>query len=140
MSAGEFGANRCSGKCCCLVQCGWCVWWRWFLCNVECIGRIVDTGMEAAVPVIDLESADVVHALRSACESVGFFVLTNHGIGADVIERVFAAARQFFALDREVKQAIQDPETQRGYQALGAEALDPTGQTEGDVKEGFYVR
>ncbi len=46
--------------------------------------RVADAG--AAVPIIDLaplshgKASDVVEAVKQACEHVGFFVITGHGV------------------------------------------------------------
>lgn len=45
--------------------------------------------------------------LRRATHEVGFFYLTGHGIPDDVIERVFAAADEFFALPLADKRAVE---------------------------------
>lgn len=51
-----------------------------------------------SVPVIDLTAskASVVEQVGAACERIGFFAITNHGVPAEVIEGVWWAARAFF--------------------------------------------
>lgn len=57
------------------------------------------------------------------CHEVGFFVVTGHGIPSDVIENVFAAAGDFFALPLEAKQSIDKRKSPhfRGWEPIGAE-------------------
>ena len=63
----------------------------------------------------------VARAIRDACETTGFFYLTEHGVPQSEIDAVFAAARQFFALPLEKRMDVAlviGPN--RGYQPLGA--------------------
>jgi isopenicillin N synthase-like dioxygenase len=60
------------------------------------------------VPTIDI-SADIdaqLPALDAACREHGFFLLSGHGLD-DVIDRTWDVARQFFASERGVKQAVE---------------------------------
>ena len=51
-----------------------------------------------SVPVIDLTASEatVVEQVGAACERIGFFTITNHGVPAEVIEGAWRAARAFF--------------------------------------------
>src|SRR6266576_924743 len=69
--------------------------------------------MKSSVPVIDLtpwfggdrEARAVVAAkVDAALQSVGFFLITGHGVPSPMRARVRAGAREFFALPRETKQ------------------------------------
>ena len=83
------------------------------------------------VPVLDLSRFDqggserrtFLVDLRSAARDVGFFYLSGHGIAADEIERVFAAAKQFFALPEAEKLAIEMVNSPhfRGYTRVAGE-------------------
>lgn len=65
--------------------------------------------MAAAVPipVIDIQplvaraagSDEVVDAIRTACETIGFFVVTGHGVPEPLIEAIRERSRSFFDLD-----------------------------------------
>jgi isopenicillin N synthase-like dioxygenase len=64
----------------------------------------------AEVPVIDFVpfrgataagKAAVAAAIRDACETIGFFYLSGHGIAQSKIDAVFAASVLFFALPLE---------------------------------------
>ena len=64
-------------------------------------------GSLTEVPVIDFTpfrggtsagKAAVAAAIRGACETIGFFYLSGHGIAQSRIDAVFAASMRFFAL------------------------------------------
>ena len=61
----------------------------------------------ASPPLIDIAAPrpDVVEAIDAACTEIGFFVVTGHGIEAQVDE-VFRAARELFALPEATKEAL----------------------------------
>ena len=93
-----------------------------------------------ALPVVDLRSArnDVAEAIRNACREHGFFYVTGHGIEPDLILRLDALARQFFAQPEEVKAhyaMTQGGRAWRGWFPLGGELT--SGRP--DWKEGLYV-
>ena len=98
------------------------------------------------IPVIDvapLFSGDLTarracgKAIGRACREVGFFYIVNHGIAAQEIAQVFAAAKRFFARPEAEKMAIALARSpfMRGYFPLEGEILDP--KIGGDWKEGF---
>jgi len=93
-----------------------------------------------AVPVVDFSGmaspdiADrqaVAHAIREACTQVGFFHLAGHGVQQDLIDRAFAAARDFFAAPDDRKRACDVANSAHacGYVPLCAE--------DGDLHEAF---
>lgn len=53
--------------------------------------------------------------LRHACDNVGFYFVTNHGVPQDLIDSAFAAAAQFHAQPLEAKQALKVNEHNIGY-------------------------
>lgn len=58
----------------------------------------------------------VADEIAQACEQIGFFYLTGHGVPQDVVDAVFAAAAAFFALPAaERAGACATPEWYRGY-------------------------
>lgn len=69
--------------------------------------------MEAGeVPIIDFApfltgdpaaKADVAAQIGEACEQVGFFMLTGHGVTQEAIDEVFAQARRFFDQPQDVR-------------------------------------
>ncbi len=94
------------------------------------------------VPVLDASQSDAALAplLRAACERVGFFLLVNHGlVGAQ--RDALAASARLFELPNDVKETLRaTPATNnRGWTRLGEETLDPSRQSRGDTKEGYYI-
>ena len=82
------------------------------------------------VPVIDFTpfrggtsagKAAVAAAIRGACETIGFFYLSGHGIAQSRIDAVFAASMRFFALPLDERLKVKlTPQQNRGYQPLGS--------------------
>ena len=103
----------------------------------------------AEIPLIDLApyfAGDdagrrrVADEVCRACERIGFFLISSHGVDPALCERARREARAFFDLPPEEKLAIrQDPDDKanRGYEPLGTEHLSATiGQdTPADLKE-----
>jgi isopenicillin N synthase-like dioxygenase len=106
--------------------------------------------MHPSVPVIDLTPwfrgdeqarAAVAAEVDAALQRVGFFLITGHGVPADLRAEVRAEARSFFALSREIKQRYAVAVGGRGWLPPGAEAngyAEGT-QTPPDLKESFAV-
>lgn len=102
-----------------------------------------------AIPVIDMApsaeggegAARVAGQIRAACEDVGFFVISGHGVPAAVIDRCRAAARAFFDLpiDRRMSVAMPYAGYPYGYAPLLSEALSQSlgEETPADLKESF---
>jgi isopenicillin N synthase-like dioxygenase len=81
-------------------------------------------GRERAIPTLDLaeylagsESAaeSLAETLRYTQENVGFYVVVNHGVPRDVIDRGYSELRKFFALPDEEKLRIRINEKTVGY-------------------------
>ncbi|NQV57303.1 MAG: 2-oxoglutarate and iron-dependent oxygenase domain-containing protein, partial [Rhodospirillales bacterium] len=81
------------------------------------------------LPVLDLgaflaaepgAAENLATELRSACESLGFFFLTNHGISKDLINRIFTETERFHSQPQAKKDAIAINQNQRGYVKPGA--------------------
>ncbi|RKP47039.1 isopenicillin N synthase family dioxygenase [Pararobbsia silviterrae] len=83
--------------------------------------------------------ASVVQTLKAACEQRGFFYVTNHGVPAALIERVFGATEAFFDQPIEAKLAVEKSLSRcnRGYEPLRAQTLEKG--TPADLKESFYL-
>ena len=106
--------------------------------------------MNSSVPVIDLTPwfggdqearAAVAARVDAALQSVGFFLITGHGVPSQMRTRVRAGARAFFTLPREAKQRYAVTVAGRGWLPPGVEA---DGYAEGtatppDLKESFAV-
>ncbi|MFT4267230.1 MAG: 2-oxoglutarate and iron-dependent oxygenase domain-containing protein [Xenophilus sp.] len=104
------------------------------------------------VPIIDLApyfggtgegKAQVARQVDEACRSIGFLVITHHGIDPALIERVSALSRQFFDLPLAEKRKVDRPrdDAVRGYSAVGEEGLSYSLEeaTPGDLKESFSI-
>lgn len=105
----------------------------------------------ARIPVIDISAyrrgdadgiAAVARAIDDACRSVGFLIITGHGVDPALIERTRRVAFEFFALPHDVKMAYKiPPDRYRGYTSPGSESLAASyGQdTPPDLKESFNM-
>lgn len=79
--------------------------------------------MTPAIPVVDLSPladgergrAAVADAVLEAYGTVGFAYLIGHGVASELIDDVFAAAREFHGLPLERKMAIELDANHRGY-------------------------
>ena len=104
------------------------------------------------VPVIDVgpfrrggpaERQAVARAVGAACRSIGFLVITGHGVPAELIAQVDDVSRRFFDLPLAAKMAIRRPapDVTRGYIALEGEAVARSrgDQTPGDLNESLMI-
>jgi isopenicillin N synthase-like dioxygenase len=82
----------------------------------------------------------IVAAIARACEEVGFFVATGHGVPDELARRVRSAAAAFFALPEAVKQGARH-ETGMGFSPVRAEALAASLDkvTAPDLKESYTI-
>ncbi|MBI1733777.1 MAG: isopenicillin N synthase family oxygenase [Candidatus Rokubacteria bacterium] len=81
--------------------------------------------------------------LRDALEGVGFFILVNHGVPRDLVERTFAEARRFHAQPHDAKMRLRMNEHNNGYMAMGRYAVwtsDVNANDKPDLNEAFFVR
>ncbi|MFN3130201.1 isopenicillin N synthase family dioxygenase [Roseibium sp.] len=102
----------------------------------------------AHIPIIDLgglvEGApggleQAAQEIGQAARETGFFYVKNHGIDADLIAGINAAAHAVFALPDADKLALTKDfhKTNRGYVPMEGENLDPSKPA--DLKEAFNV-
>src|SRR5690242_14616729 len=106
----------------------------------------------ATIPVLDVGdylagtpgAREAVAAdLRAALEGVGFFILVNHGVPRDLIDRTFAEARRFHAQPMQTKLALRMNEHNNGYMAMGRYAVwtsDVNANDKPDLNEAFFVK
>jgi isopenicillin N synthase-like dioxygenase len=91
-------------------------------------GRVVS--VQTSLPVVDLrdEPAALRQRLGRVAHEVGFFYLTGHGVPEDLIARLLAESRRFFALPQADKDAIAMVNSPhfRGYTRLGGELTGGT--------------
>jgi isopenicillin N synthase-like dioxygenase len=91
------------------------------------------------VPVIDISGSrhEVASPIGQACREWGFFYIVGHGIDEQLLTRLEAASREFFAQDLETKLGIRmalGGRAWRGYFPVGGELT--SGRP--DLKEGVY--
>ncbi len=104
----------------------------------------------STVPVIDVHpfltgsDADrrrVAAEIAAACEHIGFFQITGHGVDEGFAEETYRAARAFFDLPADRKAEVAQPSSDvvRGWSAVGAEGLAASmdAAAPGDLKEKF---
>jgi isopenicillin N synthase-like dioxygenase len=61
-----------------------------------------------------------------ACEEVGFFIITNHGVPKPIIDRAWRSCRAYFDLPLHIKGAVDVAMTEAypyGYCGVGGEIL-----------------
>ena len=106
--------------------------------------------MATTVPVIDLspwfaggpeERAAVAAQVDAALQSVGFFLITGHGVSREERAAVRDAARRFFALPEEAKNSYAVTVGGRGWLPPGVEAnaYSEGTETPPDLKESYSV-
>jgi isopenicillin N synthase-like dioxygenase len=89
---------------------------------------------DSSVPVIGLadyftgSAADkqrIVREIDDACRSIGFLIVSDHGVSPELIARTHATARTFFDLPDATKRRFTtpDPTIYRGYYALETNAV-----------------
>ena len=99
------------------------------------------------IPIIEIaelgcESAAeraVVAAIRDACENVGFFYITEHGVPLEQQEAMFEQCRRFFSLPQVERDALllTNSPHYRGYLPVGARGSDTRRQR--DLLESFNI-
>ncbi len=85
----------------------------------------------------------VARAIAEACESIGFFAITGHGVAPETIAALRRLSHDFFARPVAEKLRAEHPVagTPRGYRALAGEALGRAGggDAEPDLKEFYHI-
>lgn len=84
------------------------------------------------------ESNHIVEQVRSACETSGFFQLTNHGVPVKLHESLFKAGQSFFKLLYDEKKKLDCKQNlgHRGYDILASQSYEPGVMP--DLKEVTY--
>jgi len=100
--------------------------------------------MSRSLPIVDVtplqadaDTTGVAREIEAACRASGFFYVTGHGVRPELLERLDAAAREFFALPEQEKLEIamaRGGRAWRGYFPVGGELT--SGRP--DLKEGLY--
>ncbi len=81
--------------------------------------------------------------LRSALETVGFFIIMHHDVPQDLIARTFAEARRFHEQPLAAKMALRMNEHNNGYMAMGKYAVwtsDVNANDKPDLNEAFFMK
>ncbi|KAI4389152.1 hypothetical protein MLD38_001408 [Melastoma candidum] len=73
------------------------------------------------VPVVSLKGSheDSVRALRSACSEWGFFLLTDHGIPLELINRLKDVGIEFFSQPQSVKEKYANDPSKGSFEGYG---------------------
>lgn len=104
---------------------------------------VIDIGPYAAPGAGAAERADVACRIAEACETIGFFAVTGHGVPRPVIAELVGQAYAFFdrPLDEKLRVKRPRPEQNRGYIPPGDERLARLrgNETPPDLKELFTI-
>jgi isopenicillin N synthase-like dioxygenase len=105
---------------------------------------------EHTIPTIDMtplrtgsdaQKREVARQIDEACRDTGFFLVTGHGVPADLITKARQRAIDFFALPDEEKMKVQRPPSKisRGFNWLGDRAIAYSmgEKTPPDIQEAF---
>ena len=95
--------------------------------------EIIDLG----IPVIDLCSASIIDDLKSACKTFGFFYIYNHEV--TTVNEMFDESKKFFELSIDMKLESICNKYNMGYTTYMDETVNPSLQSCGDTKEGYYI-
>jgi isopenicillin N synthase-like dioxygenase len=116
--------------------------------------RPYNENMALEIPIIDISSfisnsgqgadaAAIVSQVRSACENVGFFIITGHGIDRGMLDAHWEETRKWFDHPIEVKsECPMTKDYVYGYSGFGEEVLSRSlSKTENipDLKESFCI-
>ena len=85
---------------------------------------------------------DVVRQIDESCRSIGFLIITGHGVSPELVAATRRASMDFFALSPEQKLAYKmPPDRYRGYTSPGTESLAASYGIESppDLKESFSI-
>ncbi len=96
-------------------------------------------------PDEDASIESVINQISRACETFGFFAVTNHGVDDDAIDSAWGESTEFFDSNRGVKNSVSMTEDYPyGYEnceSLGTDRVTGTGQVPPcvDSKETFSI-
>ena len=79
----------------------------------------------SGIPVIDLSQSGSTHSIARACEEIGFFCVTGHGVNEAMLRTSWRAAREFFDLPLDARMRVAMPYAgyPYGYSPLSGETL-----------------
>jgi isopenicillin N synthase-like dioxygenase len=100
---------------------------------------MTDINSKLSLPVIDISSLrqfisssseeaekDISHVIQQigdACQTYGFFYISNHGVNGELIDQLMSQGRQFFGKSMEYKNKfhMKNSRVYRGYFHVGEE-------------------
>jgi len=102
---------------------------------------IIDLQPFLAEPFSEVDQAKVAAAIASACEEVGFFIVTGHQVILAQLRHCAAEAKAFFALPSTDKEAVAANGRAYGYFPMTSEALgyDADVAKRPDLREAFSM-
>ncbi len=87
------------------------------------------------------ESQKLIEAVKTACTTTGFFLITGHCVPRELQKRVFAGSTEFFNLPIDDKIKLDRSKSlgasNRGYEMIGGQILEEGMKP--DLKEVFLV-
>lgn len=100
--------------------------------------------MNDFVPIIDLSDrhtaagrSALADAIGDACETSGFFIITGHGVPADLVDRMYRTTNAFFTQPDAVKDAVADGPDVSGFRRQITTAHSLNQKTPPDLCETF---
>jgi isopenicillin N synthase-like dioxygenase len=89
----------------------------------------------------DADKREVARRIDAACRDTGFFLVTGHGVPADLIAKARQRAIDFFAMPHDEKMKVQRPPSKisRGYNWVGDRSIAYSmgEKTPPDIQEAF---
>lgn len=107
----------------------------------DCTIPVIDLGPYVAGEAGALETSAA--ELRHALETIGFFVIINHGVPQTLISQTFAEAKRFHDQPLEAKMALRMNEHNNGYMAMSRYAVwssEVNVNTKPDLNEAFFIK
>lgn len=110
-----------------------------------------DVAAAARIPVLDVgpflasapgAAADLAAQVKRTCEDTGFLVIANHGVPQELIDRAFATAADFFAIDEDRKMALRIGAQNIGYLPYGGQTMKTSTVQKANkpnYSESFYI-
>ncbi|GLZ79615.1 2OG-Fe(II) oxygenase [Actinorhabdospora filicis] len=87
------------------------------------------------VPIIDLSTRDtpegraaIAARIGDACRTSGFYVITGHGVPADLVERMYTVTNDFFRLPRALKDRVATRPGVSGFRRAGGSTAASIGE------------
>jgi isopenicillin N synthase-like dioxygenase len=75
------------------------------------------SGSNFSIPIIDLKGvhSEVINQIQKACKDWGFFHVINHGVPADLLEKMIDGIRFFNEQDVKVRRQFYNRDNQQFY-------------------------